>query len=122
MKDQRRYFYVWDDVEEEWIAPDMCRRVISGEKATMCIFRLKTHASGIMHRHNVFEQISYVTKGRLRVRCGEEERVMGPGEVVCVPSGVDHQFEALDEETWFVDAFAPAREDFIREREARKKG
>jgi mannose-6-phosphate isomerase-like protein (cupin superfamily) len=62
------------------------------------------------HCH-VSSQITYVLKGKLRMRIGEEERVLLPGEFAFVPANVEHSIESLEEYVLALDVFQPYRED-----------
>jgi quercetin dioxygenase-like cupin family protein len=57
------------------------------------------------------EQMSLVISGRVSFRLLGEERVLGAGEVVHLPSGVEHEARFL-EETLMYDVFSPVRDDF----------
>lgn len=61
-----------------------------------------THASA---------QITIILKGKLRMRIGGEERVIGPGEFGYVPPNVEHSIESLDEYVLELDVFSPPRVD-----------
>ncbi len=64
-------------------------------------FGLATKAKGTgsrMHKHSI-EQFNYILKGQLKVVIeGEDERVVGPGEMVYIPAGVYHQFITVSDE------------------------
>jgi mannose-6-phosphate isomerase-like protein (cupin superfamily) len=62
------------------------------------------------HCH-ISSQITYVLKGKLRMRIGGEERVLLPDEFAFVPSNVEHSIESLDEYVLAVDFFQPYRKD-----------
>jgi quercetin dioxygenase-like cupin family protein len=42
------------------------------------------------HRHAVGDKLYYVVEGKGRIRVGNEEREVGPGELVCAPAGDEH--------------------------------
>jgi quercetin dioxygenase-like cupin family protein len=42
------------------------------------------------HRHAVGDKLYYVLSGRARIRVGEDERDVRPGDLVCAPAGEDH--------------------------------
>ena len=42
------------------------------------------------HRHAVGDKLYFVLSGTGRVRVGDEERDVGPGDLVCAPAGDDH--------------------------------
>ncbi|MEM9403847.1 MAG: cupin domain-containing protein [Pseudomonadota bacterium] len=51
-------------------------------------------------RHNhADEEIFYIVSGRFRVITGEDEFLLGPGDVLTVPAFVEHEFEALTDAT-----------------------
>ena len=56
-------------------------------------------------------QITYMIKGTLRMRIGDEERVITPGEFAYVPPNVEHGIESLDEYVLALDIFSPPRPD-----------
>jgi quercetin dioxygenase-like cupin family protein len=58
------------------------------------------------------EQMCVIVSGRVRFRIGDEETQAGPGDVLHIPSGVEHEAEVL-EDTVFFDIFHPVREDFL---------
>jgi mannose-6-phosphate isomerase-like protein (cupin superfamily) len=42
------------------------------------------------HRHAGGDKLYYVLSGRGRIRVGEEERDVGPGDLACAPAGEEH--------------------------------
>ena len=46
-------------------------------------------------------------------KMGSEQRVCGPGDVVVIPGGTEHEAWCR-EDTEVIDFFAPPREDFLR--------
>jgi mannose-6-phosphate isomerase-like protein (cupin superfamily) len=56
-------------------------------------------------------QITYMLKGKLRMRIGSEEKVLLPGEFAYVPPNVEHSIESLDEYVLALDVFQPFRPD-----------
>lgn len=56
----------------------------------------------VWHQHDETDELFLVTAGRLRIRLeGQEDVVLGPGELVVVPRGVRH-CPVADEETRLV--------------------
>ncbi len=53
-----------------------------------------------------------VSSGRPRFRIGDEERMLGPFEAIHIPSGMEHEAEALAAAV-FYDLFHPVREDYL---------
>lgn len=59
------------------------------------------------HRHDS-EQIIMVLSGRLRMRIGDEARDLGPGGVALITGGLEHEQQALENDTRFI-SFKTAR-------------
>jgi quercetin dioxygenase-like cupin family protein len=53
-----------------------------------------------------------VISGRARFIVGDEEQVLGPGDMYLIPGGVTHRVVALDEGLEALDIFHPIREDY----------
>jgi quercetin dioxygenase-like cupin family protein len=64
-----------------------------------------------MHKHES-EQLTYVLQGAMKFLVGGEEITVREGEVLQIPSWVEHQAEAL-EDTFELDVFSPIRQDWI---------
>jgi quercetin dioxygenase-like cupin family protein len=58
------------------------------------------------------EQIVWMLKGKKEFRLGSEQRVCGPGNVVAIPGGMEHE-AGFREDTEVSDFFAPPRDDFL---------
>jgi hypothetical protein len=48
----------------------------------------------------------------MKFRLGSEQQVCGPGDVVVIPGGTEHE-AWFREDTEVIDFFAPPREDFL---------
>jgi mannose-6-phosphate isomerase-like protein (cupin superfamily) len=42
------------------------------------------------HRHAVGDKVYFVLSGMARIRVGDDERDVGPGDLVCAPAGDEH--------------------------------
>jgi len=42
------------------------------------------------HRHAVGDKLYFVLSGTGRIRVGDDERDVGPGDLACAPAGEDH--------------------------------
>jgi quercetin dioxygenase-like cupin family protein len=104
--------YDWNTVPEEQMNPRLSRKVIHTAAMTIARITLQKYAVVPTHSH-VNEQVSMVQRGALKFVLGPEERTLRPGEILHIPSGVEHSVEAL-EESVAVDLFTPAREDWIQ--------
>lgn len=80
---------------------------------SLMVVRVEARRGSIAPSHShPHEQMSLIYCGRVRFRVGTEERVLGPGDVVHIPSGVEHEAEILEDSVFF-DLFHPVREDFL---------
>jgi mannose-6-phosphate isomerase-like protein (cupin superfamily) len=60
----------------------------------------------VWHHHEHEDELFYIVKGRLLMRFRDREVMLGPGEMLIVPKGIEHQ-PAAEEEVW-VMLFEPA--------------
>jgi quercetin dioxygenase-like cupin family protein len=113
--DQRKVtFYRWDDMPREQLSDVLDRRLITGDRMMLAHVYLKKGAIVPRHSHEN-EQITYILEGGLRFWIGEDESEMIDvlaGEVLHIPSYVQHKAEAL-EDTLDVDVFSPPRQDWL---------
>lgn len=88
-------------------------RPFAGDK--LMVVRVEAPKGGIAPGHaHPHEQLTLILSGRVRFRIGNEEKVLGPGEAIHIPSGEEHEAEMLEDAVFF-DIFHPVREDFLRE-------
>ena len=70
---------------------------ITGVRIEVGYYRYPAGTGAKPHAHPE-EQIITVVRGRIRSRVGGEERILGPGEAVHIPAGVEHENWAIDGE------------------------
>ena len=102
----------WTDIPEEPLSEVLSRKLITGDRMMLAHVYLKKGAIVPRHSHQN-EQITYILEGGLRFWIGEDESQMIDvlaGEVLHIPSLVQHKAEAL-EDTLDVDIFSPPRFD-----------
>jgi Cupin domain len=78
-------------------------------KRSAAAFRAGVHVEPHSHAN---EQIAWMVKGKMEFRLGSEQRVCGPGDVVVIPGGAEHE-AWFREDTEVIDFFAPPRDDFL---------
>jgi quercetin dioxygenase-like cupin family protein len=74
-----------------------------------------TYAPGTVvarHRHEATEQVMWIVEGGLTMTVADELRELGPGDVVVVNRGVEHELVSEDGVT-FVEALAPVPRDHV---------
>ena len=94
----------WDEIALEKVTEMISRKLITGEREMIAHIHLKRGAIVPMHSHES-EQMTYVFQGALKFLINGEEITVREGEVLHIPSGVEHQAEAL-EDTFELDFLA----------------
>lgn len=96
-------FYRWEQLPRETITPRHSTtygETVNGEKLSVGFYRIPGGTGAKPHSHPN-EQVIVVLKGRMRFHLGGEERVVGPGEVVLIPPGIEHGTNALEDVEFF---------------------
>src|ERR671927_490457 len=101
----------WDEIALEKVTEMLSRKVVTGEREMLAQVYLKRGCLVPMHAHES-EQMTYILQGALRFLVGGEEITVREGEVLHIPSLVEHQAEAL-EDTFELDVFSPIRQDWV---------
>ena len=101
----------WDEIALEKVTEMLSRKIVSGEREMLVQVYVKRGCLVPMHAHDS-EQMTYVLQGALKFLVGGEEITVREGEVLHIPSGVEHQAEAL-EDTFELDVFSPIRQEWL---------
>jgi len=101
----------WDEIALEKVTEMISRKLVTGEREMLAQVYLKKGALVPRHAH-ASEQMTYVLQGALKFLIKGEEITVREGEVLHIPSFVEHQAEALDD-TFELDLFSPVREDWV---------
>ena len=103
--------YSWDNVPEEQISEKLGRKLVWGKKIMLARISLKKGCIVPSHRHEN-EQASFVLSGSLEFTLPREKVKVNQGQVLVVPSDVEHSALAV-EPTVTLDIFSPIREDWL---------
>jgi quercetin dioxygenase-like cupin family protein len=103
--------YRWDEIAYEKVTETLSRKIITGEREMLAQIYLKKGTIVPLHKHES-EQMTFVVQGALKFVVGGEEIIVREGEVLHIPSWVEHQAEALDDCVEF-DIFSPIRQDWL---------
>jgi quercetin dioxygenase-like cupin family protein len=68
------------------------------------------------HAHEHTEQLMAVVEGSVRMTIGDETRDLGPGDVVCVNRGIEHELYSEGGVTFF-EALAPVPLDHVPDKQ-----
>jgi quercetin dioxygenase-like cupin family protein len=104
-------YYQWANLPQTPMAPQIQRRLVSGEKVMVVEVTLEQGAVVPAHYHP-HEQMSCILSGKLEFDINGDKRVVCGGEIVHLPSNVSHGVVALAD-TVVLDVFSPPREDFL---------
>lgn len=63
------------------------------------------------HSH-VNEQMGMVVVGKARFQMGDEEKVLGPGDMYHIPGGVKHRVTPVETPLRILDVFYPIRDEY----------
>jgi len=106
--------YRWSDLPAEPLKGGITRRLITGKGMMIAHVYLKKGDDVPQHSHEN-EQITYILEGALRFWLGpkgDQEITVRAGEVLVIPSNLEHRALAL-EDTLDVDVFNPPRQDWL---------
>lgn len=101
----------WDEIALDKVTEMLSRKIVAGEREMLVQVYVKRGCLVPRHAHES-EQMTYVLQGALRFVVGGEEITVREGEVLHIPSGVEHQAEAL-EDTFELDVFSPVRMEWL---------
>ena len=101
----------WDEIELEKVTEMISRKLVTGEREMLSQIYMKKGALVPMHKHES-EQLTYVLQGAMKFLVAGEEITVREGEVLHIPSWIEHQAEALDD-TFELDVFSPIRQDWL---------
>src|SRR5258707_1072227 len=101
----------WDEIALEKVTEMLSRKIVTGEREMLSQIYLKRGCLVPMHSHES-EQMTYILQGALKFLIAGEEITVREGEVLHIPSWVEHQAEAL-EDTFELDLFSPIRQDWL---------
>lgn len=106
--------YRWNDLRAEPLKGGITRKLITGERMMIAHVHLKKGDEVPQHSHEN-EQITYILEGALHFWLGpkgDQELTVRAGEVLVIPSNLEHRAVAL-EDTLDVDVFNPPRQDWL---------
>ena len=101
----------WDEIALEKVTEMLSRKVVAGEREMLVQVYIKRGCLVPTHTHES-EQMTYVLQGAIKFLVAGEEITVREGEVLLIPSGVEHQAEAL-EDTFELDFFSPVRGEWV---------
>ncbi|GAB4151958.1 MAG: hypothetical protein Tsb009_27560 [Planctomycetaceae bacterium] len=106
------YFKKKDDCSKHTIFPGVDIFTTAGQEMMLSFVEFEPGAIVEAHSHP-HEQVGMVVEGRATFYVGDEEQVLGPGDLYVIPGGVTHRVVAMEEGVKALDIFHPIREDYL---------
>ncbi len=103
------------EVKEKRISDSRKRTVVHLDNVMVVIWDF---SNGPMTEPDPFhshphEQITYVAEGELLFIINDKESHLKKGDLITIPSGVNHCIKTLSKDVRLVDSFSPIREDLV---------
>lgn len=95
----------------EQVGTGLQRKWVSGAESTFAFWKMDKGAHVPPHQHPN-EQVTYITKGSVRVLMNNKEHIVKAGSVLIIPANVTHEFFCLEDGTEDLDFFTPVRKDW----------
>jgi quercetin dioxygenase-like cupin family protein len=106
-----QFFPTPEECSEHHIFSGVTVRTCSAEKMMLSLATLEPHAVVERHSHP-HEHVGIVIEGKARFLIGDEEKVLGPGDLFRIPGNVPHKVITLDAPCRALDIFYPIRDDY----------
>ena len=91
--------------------PKLKRQVMSFSPSLMLVRHTMTDGWAGARDSHPHEQLIYIVRGRIHLQQPDGAAMLGPGDSLLIPGGVEHQASAL-EDSEVLDVFTPMREDY----------
>jgi len=106
------YFLTKPDCAHHTIFPGVDIFTMAGERMMLSLVEFEPNAVVERHAHP-HEQMGMVLEGRAHFFVGEDDRVLGPGDMYRIPGHTPHRVIALDTRVKALDFFYPIREEYL---------
>jgi unsaturated pyranuronate lyase len=98
------------------IFPTVQLHAIGGDQVLLCRVVYEPGTTVPRHAHEHTEQVMAILEGDVTMTIGDETRELGPGDVVVVNRGVEHELHSKAGLVFF-EALAPVPLDHVPDRE-----
>jgi quercetin dioxygenase-like cupin family protein len=109
-------FGTWNGVDPFEFVDGVRLHAIGGDQVLLCRVRYEPGKVVRRHTHEHTEQVMAVIEGSVTMTIGDETRELGPGDVVVVNRGIQHELVSRDGVTFF-EALAPVPLDHVPDRD-----
>ena len=105
-------FGSWNGVEPHGLFPGVGLKAVGGEQVLLCRVTYEPGTTVARHQHDDTEQVMMVLSGELSMTIGEEQRMLGGGDVVVVNRGEPHELFS-EGGCEFIEALSPVPRDHV---------
>lgn len=98
------------DITPKEIMPGFHGRLIHSENMTFAHWDIDADSALPEHSH-IHEQVVNVISGEFELVVDGKSQIIGPNQVVCIPSNAMHSGKAITD-CYIIDVFYPIREDY----------
>jgi quercetin dioxygenase-like cupin family protein len=109
-------FRSWNGLEALEIYDGVRLHAIGGDQVLLCRVEYEAGKQVVRHAHDHSEQLMAVIDGSVTMTVGDHTRELGPGDVVCVNRGIEHELYSENGVTFF-EALAPVPLDHVPDAE-----
>jgi quercetin dioxygenase-like cupin family protein len=113
---ERSPFGSWNGLDAHEIHDGVHLHAIGGDQVLLCRVQYEPGKTVTRHAHEHTEQLMAVVEGSVTMTIGDETRELGPGDVVCVNRGLEHELYSEGGVTFF-EALAPVPLDHVPDRD-----
>ena len=94
------------------LSPGFTVFTAAGKEMMLSLAEIDPLAEVKLHSHP-HEQVGMVIEGHATFIVGDEERVLGPGDMYIIPGDVPHRVIAREDGCRALDIFHPIREEYL---------
>jgi quercetin dioxygenase-like cupin family protein len=105
-------FGSWNDAEAYEIYDGVRLHAFGGDQVLLCRVQYEPGKRVDRHAHDHSEQLMAVVEGSVTMTVADETRELGPGDVVCINRGIEHELYSEGGVTFF-EALAPVTLDHV---------
>lgn len=107
-------FVELDKLPRMELFPGVRSRLVAGKN--LMLSALELDDGGIVPEHShPHEQAGLMLEGKLKLRIGNEEKLLTPGDVFVIPGNVVHSGVVTEGPARVLDIFSPVREDYLEQ-------
>ncbi len=103
-------------MEPHPLFPGVGLQAIGGDQVLLCRVVYAPGTTVRRHAHEATEQVMWIVDGTMSMTVDDETRRLGPGDLVVVNRGVEHELSSENGVT-FVEALAPVPRDHVPDAE-----